>query len=199
VVLFVALIVLVALSLAAVALVRSVDTSVIVAGNRAFKQGTLGATDRGIVEALAKFDTAIVGAPLSSDAATHTDSTADCYRTNAFTPAEVDVRGVPRLLLDPKTTQSPFTAAFDTTYANCKLTLSSTGEVVRYLIDRQCDSTRANAAPENAHCNVVSSSTPARTDNDLHTGSESVPLYRVTVRVDGPRSTVSYAQVVFRP
>ena len=39
VVLFIALIVLVAMSLAGVALVRSVDTNLLIAGNLAFKQG----------------------------------------------------------------------------------------------------------------------------------------------------------------
>jgi Tfp pilus assembly protein PilX len=200
IVLFVALIVLVAMSLAAVALIRSVDTGVIVAGNQAFKQGALGATDRGILEAMNKFDTAIVPAPIfSNEANTFTTSAADCYLSTAFTPSQVDPKGLPRLLLDPKAVQTPFVATFDASYPACKFTIASTGEDVRYIIDRQCDSTLSGLAPTNTNCNVVSTSTPARTDSDLHTGSESVPLYRVTVRVDGPRRTVSYAQVVFRP
>ena len=44
VVLFIALIVMVAMSLAAIALFRSVDTANLVAGNQAFKQGALNAT-----------------------------------------------------------------------------------------------------------------------------------------------------------
>lgn len=197
VVLFLALIVMVALSLAAVALLRSVDTANLVAGNQALKQGALNATDLGIAKALAKFATSGSG-PLSVDTATHSDSAANCYLASTLQPAQLDARGVPKLLLDPTTVQAPFLTAFDSTYTTCKIT-NSNGENIRYLIDRQCDSTVSGAAPTNANCNVVSSSTPARTDNDLHTGSESVPLYRVTVRVDGTRHTVSYAQVVFRP
>src|SRR5512139_2457152 len=50
-VLFIALIVLVAMSLAGVALMRSVDTGVVVAGNMAFKQAAIMVADRGTQEA----------------------------------------------------------------------------------------------------------------------------------------------------
>jgi len=45
VILFVALIVLVAMSLAGIALMRSVDTSVLVAGNLAYRQGATSVAD----------------------------------------------------------------------------------------------------------------------------------------------------------
>jgi Tfp pilus assembly protein PilX len=48
VVLFIALIVLVAMSLAGIALMRSVDTNVLIAGNLAFRQGATMAGDWGI-------------------------------------------------------------------------------------------------------------------------------------------------------
>src|SRR4051812_32753519 len=48
VVLFIALIVLVAMTLAGIAMIRSVDTALGIAGNMAFKQATLQGTDRGI-------------------------------------------------------------------------------------------------------------------------------------------------------
>jgi len=198
VVFFVALIVMVAMALAAVALVRSVDTANIVAGNQAFKQGALNATDRGVALALNKFDSSTSGA-LSTESATHADSTNNCYRSTTFQPTQLDARGVPKLLVNPTTAQSPFAASFDTTYTGCKSTNATTGETIRYIIDRQCTSTVAGIAPTNGDCNVVSTSTSGRTDDDLHTGSETVPLYRVTVRVDGPRNTVSFAQVIFRP
>lgn len=201
VILFVALIVMVIMSLAAIALIRSVDTANLVAGNQSFKQSALNATDLGIQTAMDRFDTTVVGATLSSEAATHTDLTSSCYLATTFLANELDVRGIPRLLLDPTTIQSPFTAAFDTTYTaanNCQFT-NTNGEVVRYIIDRQCDPSFAASPPGNANCNVVSTSTSSLSSHDQPTGSESVPFYRVTVRVDGPRHTVSYAQVTFRP
>jgi len=51
-VLFIALIVLVAMSLAGVALMRSVDTGTVVAGNMAFKQAAIMVADRGTQEAV---------------------------------------------------------------------------------------------------------------------------------------------------
>ncbi len=52
VVLFIALLVMVALSLAGIALIRSADTATIVAGNLAFKQAAASAVDRGIEQAV---------------------------------------------------------------------------------------------------------------------------------------------------
>ena len=51
VVLFIALIILVAMTLAGIALMRSVDTNVLIAGNLAFRQATTLAGDWGIEEA----------------------------------------------------------------------------------------------------------------------------------------------------
>lgn len=138
-------------------------------------------TDLGIAAAMARFDTSVVGAALNTESATHSDSAASCYLSSTFRPNQPDTRGIPKLLLAPTTVQTPFTAAFDTTYTianNCQFA-NANGEIVRYIIDRQCDATTAGSAPPtNATCNVVSTSTPARTDDDLHTGSETVPLYR---------------------
>ena len=47
-VLFIALIVLVAMTLAGIAIMRSVDTATLIAGNLAFKQGTVQSSDNGI-------------------------------------------------------------------------------------------------------------------------------------------------------
>ena len=52
VVLFIALIVLVAMSLAGIAIMRSVDTNNLISGNVAFKQGTLASADLGIESAV---------------------------------------------------------------------------------------------------------------------------------------------------
>ena len=51
VVLFIALLVMVALSLAGIALIRSADTATIVAGNLAFKQAAASAVDRSVEQA----------------------------------------------------------------------------------------------------------------------------------------------------
>jgi len=51
--LFIALIVLVAMTMAAVAMMRSVDTSTVVAGNIGFRQSAVNAADQGVQTAFA--------------------------------------------------------------------------------------------------------------------------------------------------
>ena len=73
VVLFIALLVMVALSLAGVALLRSADTATTVAGNLAFKQSAAAAVDRSIEQAVqALFDPQPVATPTSAARATAT-------------------------------------------------------------------------------------------------------------------------------
>jgi Tfp pilus assembly protein PilX len=50
-VLFIALIVLVAMTLAGIAIMRLVDTATLIAGNLAFKQGTVQSSDNGVEQA----------------------------------------------------------------------------------------------------------------------------------------------------
>lgn len=177
VVLAIALIVLVAMALAAVALTRSVDISNIAAGNLAFKQSALSATDLGVQAAMNK-----VG---SLDAlALNADLTADAYLA---TISPSDKRGIPNALLAANL------SAFDT----IKFTASGSGETVRYLIDRQCVNV---GPPSQANCNFTAGrSATGGSASSAHTGAASVPLFRVTVRVDGPKNTVSFSQTVFRP
>ena len=60
VVMFIALLVMVALSLAGIALIRSADTATVVSGNLAFKQSAVYAVDRSIEQAIkALFDPAV--------------------------------------------------------------------------------------------------------------------------------------------
>lgn len=110
VVLFFALIALVALMLAAIALVRSVDTANAIAGNVAFKQGTIQEADSG-VEAAFKALTV----PTIID---KTQDDLERYYYATYDPAVA----VPGARLD---------AASDTVGA-------ASGNKVRYVIERMC-------------------------------------------------------------
>ncbi len=110
VVLFFALIALVALMLAAIALVRSVDTANAIAGNVAFKQGTIQEADSG-VEAAFKALTV----PTITD---KTQDDLERYYYATYDPAVA----VPGARLD---------AASDTVGA-------ASGNKVRYVIERMC-------------------------------------------------------------
>ena len=89
-VLFIALIVLVAMSLAAIGLVRSIDASTGIAGNMAFKQSTINVSDIGIEHA---FDQLPTITSTSLEANYPSGCTTNC--TYFPTLRESDNRGLP--------------------------------------------------------------------------------------------------------
>lgn len=173
VVLFIALIVLVAMTLAGIALVRSVDTANVISGNLAFKQGMGPEADTAMETAIV----AVKGLPLAVPAINPTaDNTAQNYYA---TKQPDDARGVP-LALVAATSGWPFEA-----------TNATTKNTVRYLIDRLC---RFAGAPVAADCSVASGTPgPGSTPKDPAL-APAVPIYRITVRVDGPHNTQTYTQ-----
>jgi len=172
--LFVALVVLVALALSALALLRSTDVAGLLAGNLSFKESALNATDLGYQQAQSLFPTS----------ATTADSPANCFSS---TQLDVDSRGVPSLL--------NATSTFDSTYTACKLTVSGTGEVVRFFTDRLCARTSVALVTD---CSLAHKLPPGAWVG----GSAAIPTagstFRVTVRVDGPRGTTAYTQFIGR-
>ncbi|MGH8729016.1 MAG: pilus assembly PilX family protein [Burkholderiales bacterium] len=191
VVLFIALIVLVAMSLAAVALTRSVDTGAVVAGNLAFKQGALQETNLGVEAAVAA-----LSGPLAGVGATNNDVAAQNYYA---TTQQSDTRGIPTALTN---LAAPATPGAATGFANeihdGTAGKTATGNTIRYVVDRMCTTAGAASA---ANCNM---SYPFKAEPcvDISAGCtppEQVPMYRVSVRVDGPRNTLTYTQVFLRP
>jgi Tfp pilus assembly protein PilX len=193
VILFIALIVIVAMALAGLALVRSVDTNVIVAGNIAFKQGATNAGDTGIEAArtwlLANKST------LSDD---QMAPPASAYFSNWQATADL-------------TGNDAAKADFDWGANSLQVTSDDgAGNRVRYVIHRMCAD--SNKTPSSTTCVKVSSTT----SGSLSTGGEysgrrgyegggsssgfnltaTTVFYRITVRVDGPRNTTSYVQAL---
>jgi Tfp pilus assembly protein PilX len=184
VVLYIALAVMVVMMLAGVAVLRSVGTGQGVSGNLAFKQNATSAGDRGVVAALTYLRPA---AP--APAPTTGELAADQPNRGYF---------------------ASWNAAFDPTTYDWDANTSAAGPVleavaddgtrnrVRYLIHRMCN-TAGPLEPPNVCVSVVGA-------NTLNTGISGglsgpggtvLPAYfRITTRVDGPRNTVSYTQVV---
>lgn len=203
VVLFIALMALVVLSLAAVALVRSVDTSTLVAGNLAFKQAATSSADAGLESAIPWILTTQV-AQTSKDPwldithALNVDSA-----TTGYYASMVKLDGSEKLDLAAASTwdavhSRPGTGTnFDADGLN-----SSTGNTVRYIIQRVCRSDNVQLLLSTSSClfsdfqvNIGSKRGRLTYDAGLGTGaSGGSPLYRITARVTGPRNTVSYIQ-----
>lgn len=189
-VLFIALIVLVAMTLAGIALVRSVDTANVIAGNLAFKQATLQAGDLGVEAAVTALPTIIAGS-LDTDLTPAASSTNPNYWYYA-TRRETDAYGVP--------TQKQYgaagaAAAIDWSQVPIVQTIS--GNTVQIVIDRLC----RGPTPVTdllASC-FAEAATGGGGSSDLErqsfAGTPTV-YYRLTARVAGPRNTVSMVQAI---
>ncbi len=171
VVLMITLIVLAALMLAAVALLRAVDTGNLVAGNMALKGAALNASDKGFESALRWI--------VDNHGTLNNDNAAQGYWA-AAPSSEPDW-----------TTSAAWSAAFciDSCVAD------SAGNTIYYVIHRMCTTTGVPGSSSPNPCAVV---TGTSAGNSSVAGSSPIPYqrvyYRVTVRVLGPRNTVSVVQ-----
>lgn len=176
VVLFISLIVLVAMTLAGIAVTRSVDTGNVIAGNVAFKQATLASADRGIQAAVAFLTAGSNNGNLIHNIPASGYFSANANHTDWTDPSIwVDAVAVP-----DSAGNSPDAA----------------GNTVSYVIHRLC--LTPGTAPDK-NCAQISQATAATQGTSMATGAEMrVPppgiFYRVSVRVDGPRETLSIVQ-----
>ena len=186
VVLFVALIALVVMSLAAVALIRSVDTNTLITGNLSFKQSAVVSSDRGIETAVAWVNTAAV-ANLTS---LNNDNVASGY-FSTFDTLDLDDRAV---LKANATWNNNSAVAVGTGIAAGTETL--TKNEIRYIVQRMC---RDPITPTKENClfgetKIGSGSKKEKYRKGLNLKPVPSAIYRVTVRVTGPKNTVSYTQ-----
>jgi type IV pilus assembly protein PilX len=185
VVLFIALIVMVALSLAAIALIRSVDTTNTVLGNLGFRQASILPANMAVEKAAAALfsDADILGAVRIPDHAV--SALGENYFANRL--GTDDARGVPGLLQK----KSAFDGAGLQTLHDAK-----THTDVRYVIERMC---AGPGAPTVGNCDLLPPKiNPGTTIGDTSIVLSNVPFYRVTVRVDGPQNTASFVQAMLR-
>lgn len=185
VVIFIALIVMVALSLAGIALVRSVDTTVAVVGNLAFRQAALLPANLAVEEANA----ALFPDASKTGIALVTDKTNDLPAQNYYASRQAGEKdGIPAKLLTR-------TAA----YALARVLYADKDQYfeVRYVIERACRNS-GPATPGN--CDMM----PPKqglggTQHDPNAPTlPQIPFYRLTVRVDGPKNTTAFLQAMLR-
>jgi len=179
IVLMVALIMLVAMSLAGVALMRSVETAVMVAGNFAFKESAVQSTDQGVQVASGWVGTTNKNSP----ATLYDDNPANGYFSSLPT---VD----PDFFSDGTWAQS---ASVNGGAAD------AAGNKVRYIVHRMCSLAGVNWSDPDNECMVQQTSA---TEGEGYSNKPGAPppvalpilYYRVTTRVDGPRNTVTISQ-----
>lgn len=190
VVLFIALLVLVALGVASVALLRSTDTATTATGNLVLKQAATSAVDRGIERAInALWE--VAPAPNRTQHLPAQNYYA-CVRatTGGCLPANTPVPKIPDLLLKTD-------GCADAGLAKNLIATDDAGNTTCYVVERMCLAT--GPAVRN-NCNLSTGNFGADAGTEHYTGLVRAgdAYYRVTVRVEGPRNTVSYAQAMLR-
>lgn len=201
--LLVALIALAAMSMAGVALIRSIDTNSLIAGNLAFRQNSTTSADTGVEAARLWL--------MNSSSAFLQDNHSDngYYATRADTGGE-DNKGMDLTGSRTKSTNDNIkwidASGNEQTGSHtpfCEANNDATGNRICYVIHRMCD---APGSIDTAGC---STSTTSNTDGISEgataremTYQKPIPgsgttmgRYRITVRVSGPRYNNSYVQV----
>ncbi len=177
VVLVIALIALVAISLAGVALMRTVDTSNVVSGNIAFNEAAIQMADIGAEVAYAEIDAETVKAsPFAGMAYAYPNYSA----------------------INPASRLPTQAGAWQAVPAN---TVNLSGYAIQYMVERMCINTaNFQEAPTFTKCKAA----PLYdTDGVLLADANNIPLkvgklyYRITVQVNGPRNTRGLSQYFY--
>lgn len=194
-VLLLTLIVLVVLLLGGVALVRSFDTTLLTAGNIAFKRDLVNQGERVVPVVLKLFQT---GALNTADARQNND------KNNNYSAAILpsSPQGVPLALLD----NNAFTAVGS---AGNDIVAQGQNVKIRYVIDRMCNGPGLDITLGAAGCILSDINLSDATDLNNINGAEFASVdgrpgaapqqvvYRISVRVDGPRNTQTFLQTTF--
>lgn len=201
VVLFIALVALVVMSIAAAALIRNVDTNTKIAGNLSFKQSALISSDRGVEAAMAWIQTT-ANVDVNN---LNTSSSANGYYA-VYGDLDINAATTPALNLD-----DPSVLKDNSVWANYSVPATGTGitsgqeddskNTISYIIERMCTAELAPANDVNNKC-LFGESDPGGGSKVVKTAegggaiinSSASPIYRVTVRVTGPQNTQVYSQ-----
>lgn len=187
VILIITLIVLVAMTLAGIAMMRTVDTSTIIAGNLAFKQSATTSGDAGVEAAITWLGAN--GGDLEQDSAD------DGYYATSQDALDLTGNKTP----DDETDNLDWSSDDAVTI----LEADAAGNVVAYVVHRMCDTT----GPLDGETCAVEES--AQGGNSQGAGRQMLTyqagswtsvanrgFYRITARISGPRNNTSYVQAI---
>jgi Tfp pilus assembly protein PilX len=179
--LIIALIALITLTVGAIAMVRSTSTSLRMSGNLAFKRDLANQSERAVAAALADLRTGTLASASSREA----NRVASNYSASVLTSPG---QGIPTVLVDDSAfTSAGFTRA-DIADAASRLT-------IRYVIDRQCTAAGAyDAAMCSGISTIAGDKGGSSSGSDSKAGGGSAPVYRISIRVSGPRGVQTFLQ-----
>lgn len=196
--LMIVLIALVMMSLAAVGLIRMVDTGTLVVGNVAFKQSTTSFADRAVEEGIKWI--------LANNTGPHLYQNHIEFGYYASSLDELDASGKSdrptRVLVDWYENNCAYAASGSFTTCIKPTDQDDTnGYSVRYVITRMCKTVGDPNATGNGCAKPVSnanSQSPKRGEvkygEDKRFNNPAGPYFRIVVRSEGPRNTVSFTE-----
>jgi type IV pilus assembly protein PilX len=186
------LIALVLILIAVAAVVRSVDSTTTVIGNLAFRRDLTNRAELGIAQALAALKTG----SLSTETAQTTNLVSAHYSATRLATPSGGI-GVPAVLVRSSSSSTAGYSCIDgsgNALASCN-TPGPDGIVIRWVIDRQCVS--GTTTMDTSKCAYL------KTNRDkggsaplagLKPNGSSRGLFRISVRVSGPRGNEAYIQ-----
>lgn len=199
---------LVVLTLGAVALLRSVDSSLLVLGNLGFKQDALAASSAGTEAAIAWLAATPV-TTLEMDQQARAYSSVAIPALEAAGPRADALPGTPAVLIDWAGNGCNVPGLNGRAIANCLLApvelQVGAGNRVKYFITRLCSATGpANAGANNCIVPVVGASAGTSTQRgEVKQGQHVRPTaiaagtyYRIITRTEGARGTVSFTETL---
>lgn len=193
--LFISLVTLVIITLAGIALLRSVDTGALVAGNLAFKDATMQATSVGMEEAATYLNNTVRTVPNADipslcAAAASSTSLGTCRYYARVQPEDLD--------------GAPFINWAST---NIPVTTVNTSYQVQYVIERLCTADLSipvalpvpatmDRAADRCHTTTADPGGSKKGGGAIQPDMPVAVMYKVTVRVTGPRNATSITQTI---
>lgn len=196
--LMVALIALAAMTLAGVALVRSIDTNALIAGNLAFRQNATTSADTGVEAAR----TWLIN---NSSTSLENDIVDNGYYATRMSGLDITGSRTKGTDDNVKWIDASGEELAGTFKAKCDTANDATGNRTCFVIQRMCSSEGSRDDPVNGCSLTWSGNTSGNSKGAIQqnvtyqqtlVGSgNSMTYYRITVRVAGPRNNNSYVQV----
>ena len=186
------LIALVVMLIGTAALIRSMNTSLFTAGNFAFKRDLTNQGERAIAAVLDAVQTGALSAETSRQSG-------NAARNYSATVLPTNSQGIPLALLSDGALAGVGVTSND-------IQIADMGVTVRYVVDRLCASDGAVTAD---NCSLSDMAVPAGGSSgelinamDASSGGTAAvatqAVYRVSIRVEGPRRTQSFFQTTFK-
>ncbi len=184
--------------IAAVAIVRSFNTSLFQAGNLAFKRDLTNQSERAMNLVFSKMRSG----PLDTETQRAADVRAENFSASIL---PTNAQGIPSALLNDTTFATVGAVSNDIALTDPN---GTTFGSVRYVVERLCNSAGDAATLGAGACvltpsiksNSTSSSEWIRAENRTSAGPGALVdrvVYRVTIRVNGPRATQGFFQSTF--